>query len=218
MKKHRETVSTVMDCYAPLTKESTSIWSLLRWAYGPQRVRFAGGNYTPTRDVSLTSVVCDRLSDFYHLGVEVQRSTVCGRPRAHPDADVVHELVCTLGRRDAWLIITSAEAGLSPNWDIDPPRGHFVPDVKANGRPRMVVCPVRRRPIACRVRYEGYTDEQRMRIISTARQRYSYWALLLTRLLIKINKSHYNTQLTRWHAISIGVDECPWEPSKTKQC
>lgn len=178
-----------------------TMWQVLEWAYRNEMVRFVKTGHDFVGDLrgSMTAYVCERLE----TGV-----MSFGAPAAHEDALEVHFFVSTLSREDYWLLVNAGERGAPPPAAPDAMEMAVVePVLKANGRPRMITCPIQRRPVACRVVVRGYTPEEIEAAHRKCRESYARFAHLLTILRDRLVAED---RLTRWELTSIGVPVAPW--------
>ncbi|MEM7619780.1 MAG: hypothetical protein AAF228_04850 [Pseudomonadota bacterium] len=196
-------------------RTDTTTWNLLQWAYGRQKVRYAGcgGYYSPAHlgygKTSITAVVCKRLE----LG-DIDRGNLSnGTPSAHPDAEHIHDIISHFRSKHYWMLVNAAEVSAPPQWDIDPPEGKLKPVLKKNGKPKMIVCPVKKRPIACRIEFVGYSDAEREKMILNARAAYETWWSLLSHLTKVLR---YNQPLKHWKITGIGAKRQPWNSIVTR--
>ncbi len=183
-----------------------TMWQVLEWAYRNEMVRFAFGgvDYVAPRGSSMTAVVCDRLE----TGVLTYGSPLGQTVAAHEDAFQVSYLVGTLAREDYWLLVNAGERGVPPPAAPDAMELAVVePVLKANGRPRMITCPIQRRPVACRIVVRGYTPEEIEAAHRKCRESYARFVHLLTILRDRLVAED---RLTRWELTSIGVPVAPW--------
>jgi hypothetical protein len=113
------------------------------------------------------------------------------------------------------MIVKAAEADAMPDWNPDIEPARVVPILKANGRPRMIVCPIERRPVACRIEVIGVSDDDAAAIRAKAREVYARWY----RLLWAMRQTIYEEDtLTRWRVTGIGADPQPWEKIAAPGC
>lgn len=181
------------------------MWQVLEWAYRSEMVRFARGDadYGTESSWSMTALVCARLE----TGIISYGSALGPTSAAHDDAFRVHWLVTTLDRPDYWLLVNAAERGMPPPVAPEAMEHAVVePVLKANGRPRMIVCPIQRRPVACRVQVRGYTPEEIAAATRKCRESYARFVHLLT---VMRDRLVADDNLTRWELTSIGVPAAP---------
>lgn len=185
--------------------------ALLVWAYKRELVRVTEGRLAEPRDFldgrgggGGTGAVCRMLATGIVGGGPVARLT---RFAVHPDAEWVHGLVRSLDRDEYWLVVRAAEADEAPDWNPVVPELEIVPVRRANGRPRMVVCPVQNRPIACRLEVRGVGPAEAAAIRGAARKRYAQWWRLLWALREQIIAED---ALSRWDVGGIGAEAEPW--------
>jgi len=183
-----------------------TMWQVLEWSYRSEMVRFASGgrDYVSGLGSSMTALVCERLE----TGIVSFGASLGPTVAAHEDAFEVSYLVGTLAREDYWLLVNAGERGVPPPAAPDQMEMAVVePVLKANGRPRMITCPIQRRPVACRVVVRGYTPEEIDAATRKCRESYARFAHLLTVLRDRLVAED---RLTRWELTSIGVPVAPW--------
>lgn len=192
-------------------RQAATMWALLVWAYKRELVRHCEGriaaDYAPSgSSLGLgrnTATICRMLEEggLIHGGL-----AKAGRVPVHADAEWIHGLVRTLDRDEFWLIVSTAERDVPPDWNphIEPAwtRGVF----RANGKPKHIL-DERGRPIACRLETGGVIPEEAERIREHARETYSRWFRLLAALR---NKLVEEDALTRWRVTGIGAEPMPW--------
>lgn len=186
-----------------------TMWQVLEWAYRSEMVRFAfDDDIRPHRQDyggrSMTGLVCDRLeTGIISFGVSHPKGSA-----ADADALAVDYLVETLPREDYWLVVNASERGVPPPVAPEAMEHAVVePVLKANGRPRMIVCPIQRRPVACRVQVRGYTPDEIAAATRKCRESYERFVHLLTVLRDRLVADDH---LTRWELTAIGVPAAPW--------
>jgi hypothetical protein len=186
------------------------MWELLVWAYQREMVRFAGaaaaGYSLDWRDVSATGSVQAALE----MGIAGRGGdgwASGGRPSAHADADTVHHHVSRLDTAEQWSLIRAAEAGQAPDWAPDAPPLRVKPVLTARGKPKTILCPVARVPVACLIRLEGVSAEERESYRAKARLAYLDWWLRLRWLRDALVADDV---LRRWQITGIGVEMEPW--------
>lgn len=211
LKRTPGTRSTVLTCGqrgARDLRAATTMWGLLVWAYKRELVRYCEGRVSDFSHGggggSNAETVCRALRSGMVRSGPVARVT---RVPVHPDAEWVHGLVRSLDRDEFWLIVRSAEAEQPPEWNpmIEPLR--VVPLLKANGRPRMIVCPIEKRPVACRIEVHGVPPAEAEATRQAARERYAHWHRLLWAMREKILEQD---ALTRWRVTGVGAEAEPW--------
>lgn len=183
------------------------MWGLLVWAYKRELVRFCEGRVG--RDVyqggggSNTSFICDMLE----MGALISGPlAVVNKAPVHADAEWVHGLVKTLDRDEFWMIVTTAERELIPDWNPDIEPCWTRPVLRANGKPKHIV-DTRGRPIACRLETGGVDPWEANRLREAARETYGRWFRLLAVMRDKIIEED---ALTRWRLTGIGAEPMPW--------
>jgi hypothetical protein len=202
----------------PRVRTRTSMRGLLVWAYKRELVRIAEARLADPADWmgpkglgGGTGAVCRMLETGIVGGGPVARLT---RLAVHPDAEWVHGLVRTLDRDEFWLVVRAAEADDAPEWNPVVPDIEIVPVRRANGKPRMIVCPVQKRPIACRLEVRGVGPAEAAAIRGAARARYRQWWRLLWALRERIVAE--SEALSRWEVTVIGAEAEPWGESAAK--
>jgi hypothetical protein len=185
-----------------------TMWGLLVWAFKRELVRVldARGSegFTHGNGGSNTGTVCRVLA----TGIVGSGPTArISRVAVPADAEWLHGLVRSLDRDEYWLIVRSAEADRPPEWNPYIERARVLPVLKANGRPRMIVCPVQRRPVACRIETFGMPDTEADAIRDSARERYAHWYRLLWAMREKLRDED---TLSRWRVTGIGAEAEPW--------
>lgn len=194
-----------------------TMWGLLVWAYKRELVRVADGRGSASAGEdwadgggSMTGRACRVLETGLlgpgHNGMQVAGG---GAPsfKVHADAEWVHGLVCSLARDEFWLIVRSAEAGEPPEWNpyLEPLR--IEPVLRGNGRPAMIVDPMSKRPVACRIRSVGVPEDEAAATRVAARNRYAQWHRLL---VVMRDRLLEDGGLTRWELTGIGAEPQPW--------
>lgn len=189
-------------------RQSTTMRELLVWAYKRQMVRICEGTIYDDHDIGVggsnTSAVCRVLATGIVGSGPVARIT---RVPVHADAEWVHGLVRSLDRDEFWLVVRAAEADDVPDWNPDIAPLRVVPILKANGKPRMIVCPIEKRAVACRIDVRGVPADEAEAIRAAAKDRYAHWYRLLWAIREKINEED---TLSRWKVTGIGAELEPW--------
>lgn len=202
----RRRASGAVDTRAPITA-----WDALAWAYGAEKVRFAGVG-TPDlarldfRRVSATGAACDRLG-FGGGGGGEGRGSIAARASAHWDADVIDAWARGHGRDDYWLLVRAGEDGTAPQWDVDVPPGRLVPVLGKHGRPKMLLSPSSDRVIGCRVEQQGVPAHEVEAVKAAAKGRYARLVALLAALAAS---AVVDIRLERWCIKGIGIEPEPW--------
>lgn len=191
-----------------------TMWGLMVWAYKRELVRACTERVAPdfAPGGSNTSAVCRVLSTGIVGSGPVARIT---KVPVAADAEWVHGLVKTLDRDEYWLMVKSAEADAAPEWNPHIVPARVIPILKANGKPRMIVCPIEKRPVACRIRIEGTTEDEAQAIRVAAREKYAAWYKLLWALREKI---YEEDALNRWRVTGIGAEAQPWVSAVASGC
>lgn len=192
------------DARLPIT-----MWGLIVWAYKRELVRISDqatndGGPSSSSGGSNAGTICRMLE----YGTIVRGSVArVSKVQVHADAEWVHGLVKRLDHDEFWLVVRTAEADAPPDWNptIEPAR--VVPVLKANGRPRMIVCPREKRAVACRIEVHGYCVDEAEAIRQAARDRYAQWFRLVWAMREKLLEED---ALSRWKVTGIGVHQQPW--------
>lgn len=191
------------------TRTPTTMWALLVWAYRQQQVRYAGRapqfDNPDWRPASQTAAVMSALAN----GIAGRGAgwAINGRPSAHADADMVHDLVARLATGPQWRMIRAGESGEPVVWAPELPAWRLVPVLGKNGRPRHLLCPVTRRPIACLAQQVGVPESARAMAVSRARLDYLAWCSDLADIRDALVD---RDELTRWSVGMIGLPVAPW--------
>lgn len=200
------------------TRAPITMWGLLVWAYKQELVRFAGRDGASLLDhsgYSGTASVCDALGAGIVGGRGEQRGTINGRPSAHPDADWVHAEVSRLPAEESWPLIRAAEAGRPPEWAPELPTAKVVRVWSKGGKPRMLIDPVSRRPVACLIAIEGVAEHEREQRLALARLAWVDFVILLRRLRDALVE---RDRLERWQISGIGLELEPWASDAANGC
>lgn len=204
----KQTLATVPTVLPGRAREDTTMWSLLVWAFKRELVRHCTERVS--RDDwgsgggSNAATICRMLETGIAGSGPVARVQ---RVPVHPDAEWVYGIVKTLDRDEFWLIVNTSENAVPPTWDPEIELARVVPVLKANGRPRMIVCPIERRPVACRIEIVGIPHDEANRMRADARETYARWYRLLWAIREKIVEEG---SLTRWNVTGIGAEPHPW--------
>lgn len=192
-------------------RAATTMWGLLVWAYKRELVRYCEGRVAAGPGLGVRGSGTGNVCRMLEVGISGEwAGSGPSRFPVHADAEWVHGLVRSLDKDEFWLIVRSAEAEKPPEWDpvIAPLR--VVPMLKANGRPRMIVCPIEGRPVACRIEVHGVPPDEAAATRRAARERYAHWYRLLWAMREKCNEEN---ALTRWRIAGIGAEAEPWRKS-----
>jgi hypothetical protein len=200
-----------------IEKTETTMWALLQWAYGPQKVRWClprEPNLGYGR-VSGTGLVCRDMS----AGAVIRAHGARSSGDTHPDALTVHEYVARLEAAEYALVVGSAELGEPPRWDpsiapcrVVPKRRGGVGAVEMLYAPRPMIFRTARgmertSAIACLVECTGVHPDDAEVIRESARRIYLRWWSLTSILAGAISG---NDELTRWTITGLGAERTPW--------
>lgn len=190
----------------PDIRDATDMWSLLRWAYGREQVRFSAAEEAgaKARQMSGTGWAMQVLAN----GARVSGGGGSWQPPScHIDALAVHALVRNLSAEDFWIVVRSAEHGRPPEWNPEIVPARLIAMRRANGRPEHVL-DRRGKTMACVLRLVGTTPAQAEMIRHEARALYRRWRQLLVHLRGDLTGAQ--SGLTRWRVEGIGVEAEPW--------
>lgn len=211
----QKTPGTLLTVLAPgRQREAVTVWGLLVWAYKRELVRLMMGRVADVGGAggSNTSAVCRVLESGIVGSGPLAR--IASFP-VHADAEWLHGLVQRLDRDEFWMIVNTAERGEPPQWEphIEPWRAE--PVLRANGKPRMIVDPVSRRPVACMLRWHGHSTAEAAAMTDKAREAYRVWFGALWSLREKILEED---ALTRWRITGLGAEPAPWGQIEAEGC
>lgn len=182
------------------------MWPLLVWAYKRQMVHY---------ELPFGAELNGYASSWSHmmLGVVIDapagRGTINGAgTTAHPDAHVLHSVVCRLVPEHQRLIIATASKGKPPEWNPDLPPWRVVPVRKGGTGKIRMISDRRGKPTACMIDYEGVSDAEAKAIRANARQIYMDWWKQLRRLCLALQIDGHG--MRRWKVAEIGAVRAPW--------
>lgn len=189
-------------------REVTTVWALLCWAYGRQKVHMSGDAVGAMGygGISATGAVVERL----RLGVSVDCSrrgyggSTGAWSASDDDALEVHRYVSRLGRH-ARTVIDAASVGTAPEWRPFIPPLKVGPILRGNGKPKMEYA--NNRPVLCLLRYDGFLPGRAWDVVAHSRQVYAEWWAALSVLCDVLTEVQ---PLRRWYVSGIGAEAQPW--------
>lgn len=190
-----------------------TLWEVLLWAYGRQKVHLGGGDREATgyAPISATGAVVERL----RLGVAVDCSRRASAGSSglsggcDGDALTVHRYVGLLGRYRG-LVMEAAIIGEMPEWAPRiPPLRYLGPILRGNGQPKMDYH--NHRPVSCPMRIEGIWPEDAERMRRHARRVYGEWWAVMSVLCDALRRDR---PLARWAVSGVGAVAMPWAEAR----
>lgn len=156
-----------------LARCGMDIEALIAWAYRDQKVHWASHVGGMPSTLSYGEDSAQRIAGMADYGCAIDISRGAGTFRAHPDAEIVHEIIC---EHRAGILIKYGMTGLRPDW-MPNARPKLGPVYEGN-KIKRCVDERTRKPIFTYVRWVLHPDQ-----IAFARATYARWhaALVVVR-------------------------------------